>query len=309
MVSSETRRERLPRYKRANTPPAMQITDRDVAILDAVCDMRFLTAEQIELLLFSPSTASSCRRRLSLLYHNAYLDRMLIPMKNAFGSTRAVYTLSRRGAEFVARARVCSTRDLDWQPGDTDKELYFLQHTLAINDFRIMVTNTAKARGLSLDWTDERTLRRRTMKDYVTDPKRPGQKLAVVPDGYFSLTDGGHDQAFALELDRGTVEEKRFKAKVRALGEWKMNGTYERRYGRKSLRVLFVVSGATRDPNRLQRIKRWTEAEAGRSLFWFANLGDLTPANLLSDELWHVAGREHPYALLGPSSRLSPSAS
>ena len=290
---------RLPRYKRATTPPPMQITDRDVAILAAVCDMRFLTSDQIQLLLFSPSTASSCRRRLSLLYHNQYLDRMLVPTKNAFGSTRAVYMLSRRGAEFTARARSCSTSDLDWRPGDTDKELYFIEHSLAINSFRLMVTKTAKTQGMKLEWTDERTLRRREMKDYVADPRHSGEKLAVVPDGYFSLANEGHDQAFALELDRGTVDEKPFKAKVRALGEWKMTGAYERRYGRKSLRVLFVVSGATRDANRLQRIKRWAEAEAGRSLFWFANLGDLTPTNLLSSNLWQVAGRKGYFALSG----------
>lgn len=289
---------RLPRYKRATTPPPMQITDRDVAILDAVCDMRFLTSDQIQLLLFSPSTASSCRRRLSLLYHNAYLDRMLVPTKNAFGSTRAVYVLSRKAAEFVARSRHGDIRDLDWRPDELDRELYFIRHTLAINDFRIMTTVTASARRMTLEWIDERTLRRREMKDYVNDPKNDGHRLAVVPDGYFLLKDDGHDNAFVLELDRGTVEEKPFKAKIRALGQWKFTGAYERRYGRKSLRVLFVVSDVSRDVNRLERIKRWTEAEGGRSLFWFTRLDGLAPESLLSGQVWSKAGSDERHCLL-----------
>ncbi len=276
----------------------MQITDRDVTILDAVCDMRFLTSDQIQLLLFSASTASSCRRRLSLLFHNALLDRMLVPMKNAFGSTRAVYMLARKGAQFVARARGAEVRDLDWRPDKLDRELLFIRHTLAINDFRIMLTLAANAKNTTMEWTDERTLRRRDAKDYVDDPKNNGQRLAVVPDGYFLLKIDGHDNAFALELDRGTVEEKPFKAKIRALGQWKFTGAYERRYGRKTLRVLFVVSDLTRDVNRLDRMKRWTEAEGGRSLFWFARLDALAPESLLSGQVWMKAGSGERHSLI-----------
>jgi hypothetical protein len=97
----------------------------------------------------------------------------------------------------------------------------------------------------------------------------------IVPDGYFTVEQGRHKSAFAVEIDRATVEEKPFKQKVRAYGEWKVSGTYERRYGTKSLRVLWVVADQTRDSTRLERIIRWTEAEGGRSLFWFAMLAQL----------------------------------
>jgi hypothetical protein len=136
------------------------------------------------------------------------------------------------------------------------------------------------------------------MKDYVEDPKHRGRQLAVVPDGYFVLEGEGHASAFALEVDRATVEEKPFKDKVRAYGEWKVTGAYERRYGTKSLRVLWLVADQSRDSTRLERIIRWTEAEGGRSLFWFAVLDQLTPSSILSAPLWRVAGRDGRYALL-----------
>lgn len=293
---------RLPRYKRASTPPRMQLTARDVRAVSAVCDMRFLTREQIQQLLFSPSTASHCKRRLALLYHNAYLDRIYIPSMSPFGSTKAIYTLAPKGATLVARDRKVEVRELHWRAHHNDRELYFMRHTLAINDFRITLTMAAQERALSLSWADERALRRREMKDYVEDPKHSGRRLAVVPDGYFTLEHGGRTNAFALEIDRATVEEKPFKDKVRAYGEWKVSGAYEDRYGTKSLRVLWVVADVSRDSTRLERIKRWTEAEGGRSLFWFAMLDDLTPDTILDAEVWQKAGSEGQQALLSPQA-------
>jgi len=289
--------QRLPRYRRASSPPPMQLTARDVRILNTVSDMRFLTREQVQELLFSPSTASYCKRRLALLYHNAYLDRIYVPSLNAFGATKAIYTLASKGAAVVARDRKIELRELMWRPGHNDRELYFMRHTLAINDFRIRLALAARQRGLSLAWTDERALRRREMKDYIEDPEHRGRRLAVVPDGYFTLDDGERTSAFALEIDRATVEEKPFKEKVRGYGEWKVGGAYERRYGTKSLRVLWVVADVSRDSTRLERIKRWTEAEGGRSLFWFAMLTDLTPETILTEPVWLKAGSEERHSL------------
>jgi hypothetical protein len=233
-----------------------------------------------------------------LLYHNAYLDRIYVPALNSFGSTKAIYTLATKGASVVARDRKVDERELDWRARHTDRELYFMRHTLAINDFRIALTLAAQERGLTVSWTDERALKRREMKDYVDDPKHQGRQLVVVPDGYFTVEHGRHKNAFAVEIDRATVEEKPFKEKVRAYGEWKVTGTYERRYAVKSLRVLWVIADVTRDSTRLERIKRWTEAEGGRSLFWFAMLDELTPDSVLDGEVWQKAGSEGAYALL-----------
>ena len=286
---------RLPRYRRASSPPPMQLTARDIRIVRWVYEMRFLTREQIQRLEFAPSTASYCKRRLALLFHNAYLERKFIPAPGSFGSTKAIYCLASRGARLLVHEL---KTDLDWRPRDTQRELYFLQHTLASNDFRICATMAAQLLGLSVAWVDERGLRRQEMKDYVADPKHDGEKLAIVPDGYFQL-----DQAaFALELDRATVEEKPFKAKVRAYGEWKVTGAYRRRHGTDSLRVLFVIAPNNRDPHRLERAKRWCEAEGGRSLFWFARASEMDEHNVLTEPVWHVAGREGRFTLLSASA-------
>ena len=185
-----------------------------------------------------------------------------------------------------------------WRPRDAHRELYFLQHTLSINDFCARAILAAQKRGLSLDWTDERTLRRREMRDYVADPKHPGQRLAIVPDGYFTLSGAFGNAAFAIELDRATVEEKPFKAKARAYGEWKTTGAYVARYGSSSLRVLFVLGSASRDRYMVSRMKRWCESQGGRSLFWFADLKDIAANTILTAPIWQGAGRHSTNSLL-----------
>ena len=289
---------RLPRYRRASNPPPMQLTARDIRIVRWVYKMRYLTREQVQRLEFSPSTASYCKRRLALLYHHAYLDRKFIPAPGSLGSARAIYCLAGRGARLIAHEMSTELAELEWRPRDADRELYFLQHTLAINDFRICAILAAQRRGFTLDWIDERTLRRQEMRSYVADPKRGGQRVAIVPDGYFGLSGDEGAMAFALELDRATVEEKPFKAKVRAYGEWKRTGTYARRHGTDSLRALFVIAPNDRDRHRLARVKRWCEAEGGRSLFWFAEAPGVTEHSLLTKPIWQVAGREGRYTLL-----------
>ena len=276
----------------------MHLTTRDQQIVDWVYELRFTTQEQIGQLLFSPKASSSCRRRLTLLYHNGYLDRRLIPLRSRFGANRAAYCLDRRGAELVAFLRNSGRAGISWRPVDNDRELYFLLHTLGSNQVRICATLAARNLGYGLVWTDERSLKIRTMRDLIPDPKHEAERLAVIPDGYFRLDTANGVQCFALELDRATVEERPFKEKVRALGEWKVTGAYKRRFGTDSLRVLFVVASTERDSNRLSRIKAWTEAEGGESLFWFAELPQLTAGHLFNDAIWQVAGRPGMFSLL-----------
>jgi hypothetical protein len=263
----------------------MQVMDRDVAIVSCVHELRFATREQIQALLFSPSAASSCKRRLTLLYHNRFLDRRLLPLRSAFGANRAAYCLDVRGRELL---QVRLGQPVPWRQRDKNQEHFFLEHLLASNDFRVLVTRAARHHGFQLDWTDERELRTRAFK-----LKSPG----FIPDGHFLLSTGIRQHGFALELDRATVEEKRFKQKILGLQQWKASGGYARMVGTESLRILFVVTDNQRDRNRLARIKTWSEAAGGQNLFWFAHLSELRAESLFTQSIWQVAGRRESYPL------------
>jgi hypothetical protein len=255
--------------------------------------MRFLDREQIQRLNFGPRSASACKRRLTLLYHGEFVDRLPVPSPNPGGSPRALYCLDRGGAELLALHEGTSLRKIDWRHQDNDKEAFFLAHLRDSNDVWIGVRESCRRRGWSFSWTNERELRRT-----LTRKRLPrGDDLLVIPDGRVVVDDGAAEYAFALELDRGTVDEKRIREKVRGYGRWLTSGDYGQRYGEDTLRVIFVVSGP-RPRERAERLKRWCEGEGGRSLFWFATKEVVDRADLLVDAIWSVAGTTNSQALM-----------
>ncbi len=288
---------RLPRCKRTDKPPQFVLTDRDMDILRDVLRMRYLDREQVQRLRFGPRSASACKRRLTLLYHHRYLDRVLVPSAPPSGSARALYCLDRRGAHVLALADGTGVRNVDWRRQDNDKDSFFLALLRDCNDVWISVIEACDGQGWTLTWTDERELRRTLTRQRLPATAGSRAALLVIPDGQFTIDDGGDRYSFALELDRGTVEEKRIREKVCGYGEWMTSGAYRRRYRDDSLRVLFVVSG--RNPReRVERLKRWTEAEGGRSLFWFTEQETLDRSDPLCDPIWKVGGTATREALL-----------
>ena len=71
--------ERLPRHERADTPPRMRLTERDIKVVLAVYDYRVLKREQIQGLFFpSKNTAND---RLNRLYQQGFLERRWLPVE------------------------------------------------------------------------------------------------------------------------------------------------------------------------------------------------------------------------------------
>lgn len=286
-MSQQSPTARLPRFRRSSCPPPMALTERDLRIMEWVCECRFLTREQIERLEFGPGAASSAKRRLTLLFHHGYLARLYLPIAGAYGASKAVYHLDAAGARQVAHARRVPLSDLDRRRREGEREEFFLAHTLEANDVRIAVSLACRRRGLELDWLDERALRRLEVRERLRGPG--GETVTLLPDTYFTIGTGDDLDGFALEVDRATVSERRMRARMRAYGEWAASGVYRKHLPAVSLRVLFAVTDCSRDRQRLERLKRWCEEEGGRSLFWFLDRDGLA-GDVLRDPVWWVAG-------------------
>jgi len=273
----------------------MVVTERDLRVLEWVHECRFLTREQVQRLEFGPGSASSAKLRLTLLYHHGYLGRLFLPFPNAYGASRAVYHLDQAGARLLAQAQRLEPDQVEWRRRDGERGEFFLAHTLDINDVRIGFTRACRRRDLELEWLDERALRRAQVRERMRGPG--GEAVTIMPDAYFTVRDGEAVDGFALEVDRGTVSERRMRARIRAYGEWASSGAYRRRLPAASLRVLFAITHCGRDDQRLAHLKRWCEEEAGGSLFWFVGRDGLKAEDLLDAPVWLVAGRPEPLKL------------
>ena len=290
---SVTERLPIPRHRRVETPPRMSMNQRDLRVLQAVHGCRVLRRDQIQRLLFpSKNTANELLKRL---YQNGFLQRRWLQVEYGKGMGQALYLLDRRGAEAVASNRGTDVPRLHWSPSHNRVSFPFLEHTLMINDVRIAVSLAAKRLSRPLErWIPEEELT--AHPDYVTLPMFRGtRKVAVIPDGYFSLHLGDRRASFFLEADRATVSNKRWAVRVRACMEYVRSGRYSQRFDARSLRVLTVTTGE----KRLANVKRTTEKARGDATFSFAPLERVEPKTVLSRPIWQAAGQDGLHTLIG----------
>lgn len=280
MTSGSDRKRRLA-HERAKTLYRMEEGANDRRIIQLVYDYRLLSQRQLERLL--RRSKPTVQRLLRRLYDHRYLERVFLPLAT-FGSSPALYILDRQGIDLLRRMGV---EDFTGVPTKTVSSMY-IEHTLAINEFRIAVAQACQAH----DWQVTRWLTENELKaDYDRVRIRARKSsISLIPDSFFTLVvpEKGTTHFF-LELDRGSMELKRFREKVEAYVAYYKSGMYAQRYGAQGFRVLTVVDGVGAG-----RLKNLVEDSAqvpgiGRR-FWFTHLEDATDETVLTEPIWYVAG-------------------
>jgi hypothetical protein len=305
---------KAPRLKtliRSTSPelPTLRLTKRDIQIINACYEYRALTTIQIQKLIFDQGEQVSqqrCQHRLKLLFHHGYLHRDEQPTKLSDGRRPLIYFLDRKGAQLLAGYLSLPVSELDWDLKDTvaGASHLFIDHLLKTNDVRIAITLATQKENATIEqWIDDKTLRSRQMKDYVTllDAKQNERKMAIVPDGYFHLAIGERESHHFLETDMCTVVGLSTKSgrrdwakKIRSYLAYHESRQFQERYHVSSFRVLTVTTGE----RRLANLKKITEEAGGKSRFWFTTFEQLTSDTALSQPIWQIAGREGEYSLV-----------
>lgn len=269
------------RNRRAKVSRSMKLMSRDIAIIHTVYQYRVLRQNQLERL-FGRSR-SVMQRVLFRLYQHQFLDRRFLPVYA--GSSPTLYVLDKRGAE-VLRTQL-GLEDLTWYSSSKDLKPDFLEHTTAINDFRIAVTVSSQIAGYEVcKWISESELKASYDRVSIRTQSKKLQTVSLIPDSYFVLKTPFGQANFFIEVDRGSETIGRFKSKILAYMTYHQSGAYERRYQSKSMRVLTLATGA----KRLMNLKAATEAVGGKHRFWFAHLDDMTPEAILNQPVWYMAG-------------------
>ncbi len=291
---------RLPILQRAHPDmlPGFNLTQRDIAIVEAVYTYRALTTTQIETLFAAgengnrKAAMSRIRHRLKMLFHHGFLFRDERPTRLTDGRKPLVYYLDRRGAELLASLRGVSQKEIDWKARDNNVGWMFLEHLLATNDVRIAIELSASQCGAVIEeWLDERTLKRREMRDTVEiqGPEGCVTRTTIVPDAYFRLVADGYEYHHLLEVDMGTetVQGLRFSGrdfarKFRGYVAYYESGCYHQRYGTDSLRVLTVTTGK----RRLFTLKAAAQQLGFGNLFLFTTFEKIAPTSVMNCSIW-----------------------
>lgn len=181
--------------------PALRalLTERDEAVLRTVFEHKFLTTKQICTLHFSThasygSAIRACTRVLNRLEGHRLLHRLERPVGGrGGGSTSFVWALDAAGDRLMRAEFNKESRGRTYEP-----TTLFLVHTLAIVDVRIMFEELARSGQIEL-------LKVLTEPyNWRTSLGRAGTAQIVKPDLYAMTASGDYEDAWFIEVDRGT---------------------------------------------------------------------------------------------------------
>jgi len=270
----------------------VQLQERDIDILDALSSYRLLTTSQLARLFFT--TKKRAERRLRQLYDAELVERIFRPVVR--GSAEILYILDREGVNLLAQVQgrdraeiqTARTRAKSLKP-------FVLDHFIEVNQFRLSITLSAPKHNSSLIfWKYEHELQNKNKKgvlisDRVTDPENPSQKIPVTPDGFFGLKTPRGNTYFFVEVDRGTMDNQRFRRKMRGYARYWADNVFQEKWGYKTFRVLTTTT--TRRVSNL--IKTTCQLKDTRllSMFHFTDKANITPETIL-DTVWRVPLRD-----------------
>jgi hypothetical protein len=162
---------------------------------------------------------------------------------------------------------------------------------LAISRFRTALElTTRRATGISLvDWSPDGQFR-----DAVeVRGEKATERIPVHPDAFFQLGIGGEVPTTVrcfLEVDRSTMDVKRYLTKLRGYWAYWRNGKYEERIGARHFLVVTVTKSAERAAH-LRDACREALGERDTRMFVFAQENAYLPldSGRILEPIWHAA--------------------
>lgn len=254
-----------------------------MSILNALASYRLLTTSQLARLFFT--TKKRAERRLRQLYDAELVERIFRPVIR--GSAEILYILDREGVNTLVQERGGDRAEIQTaRTRAKSLKTFFLDHFIEVNQFRLSITLSAPAHNSSLIfWKYEHELQNKNKKgvlisDRVTDPENPSQKIPVTPDGFFGLKTPRGNAYFFVEVDRGTMDNQRFKRKMRGYARYWADNVFQEKWGFKMFRVLTTTT--TRRVSNLLKTTSQLKETRLLSMFYFTDKKNVTPEEILS---------------------------
>jgi DNA-binding PadR family transcriptional regulator len=291
--------------------------ERDLKMLNAICECGGLTALQLSRLYFpltflrsEPYPHANCQVRLKKLRHGNFI----VPVKQyqllSEGRKPYVYRLTTKGRKTLAAWRDCQSRDLPCQERDYRLGHEYVAHLVLNNDVRVAfmraVEDSTTGARIKI-WRDEIDLKRDHSPDKMTitfPSGREEQNVVLLPDAYVLLevsTPSPRQYHRFFEVDRATEIVRSSSGyddwgrKIQKYREYtKKGGFYQQRYGVESIAVLTVTTSDTH----LANLKAITEEMGGKRRFWFTTFDRISPTTILTEPIWEIASKEGLYPFL-----------
>ena len=314
------KKEKQLRFKRKPAPPPMRFQSRDGEIIQAIHKYDgMLARRQIKSLFWKSASIKTMERRLTLLYHNGFLNLPTLDQRRRNPISEPIVWLGWRGILHLAGQLEIDV-PLPNNPGENQMRLLEkrlreggiswqreprwsqLGHDIAVNDFRFTIDRAAiKWPSVTLKkWIPEgEFLREMDTIEFEyedQDGKIKKRKKGVRPDGFFVLLDHLRQinnsparARFLLEFDNGNHPLTRFgRDKAVPGAAYVRSRAYKQRFGFNSGRWLVVCNGE----KRLHNLKARTEKSVGihASIFLFSTMSQIRAETVLNMPIWMRGG-------------------
>lgn len=287
------------------TTPPFVFQPRDVEILKAIYDHRFLTRGLI-LPLFDVEAAdedTNLDRRLRKLTAGGYLRRL--PRENR--RSEFVYALTAAGAEILKKHQLPLPFS-DWSEKNRDVKTLFVEHVLMVARWYVaMLAGLKELPSVTIEHYERESRPRGHYALLRNWRGQGGRQRKVNPDALLILAgDGVHPGAHFLEADRSTMDTNRMAEKFEDYGALYREKHHAELFGVPSFRVCVIAKSGQRASNLLNLLIDGTDIRPEeRRLFWFTTeetYGDY-PSNVLAT-VWRSADNPHALrALVGSPLR------
>jgi hypothetical protein len=282
----KTDQKRLPKKARAKIPPAFRVTDRDVELLKAACKHRYLTVDQIAWL-FPDSSKRGLENRLRFLYHNKYLNRVIL---HESVSHKLIYTMTEKAARLIADRDQISRQEISWQRHLNQISMSHIMHLLEVNSAVISLESAFSLAKEERKINDYRVLLGvpETYKLTVTLIDQNGSRYnsSVVPDAVVVILFPNKEIGmFFIEVDRATMTVARWQSKTVVYREYSRSPELQKRFKTN----WFIVLTITTSEKRVMSLAQSSVAVGGIRAFWYTSADRIRPDSILSP-IWVRAG-------------------
>lgn len=287
-----TPKPRRSRYRRdPGDVPAIRIQERDIEIVKAVWQHRFLTTRQIALLIDGIERLSDEKQfqsrltvfqmRLKGLWLNRFLDRLELRAQMYHGSSQAVYALDSQGADLLSNHSGEDPQVIDWNLKQNKIGDRYLEHALMVSNFLVALQLACRHPDFQhIEFVPMGHGRDLQDRVEVRDEKGKTMKLSVAPDYTFALKDtrfaAGQDTAyFFLEADRGTMSHKRMCEKYAGYWHYHQQKRHQERLKIPAFRVLTLTRSVQRRETLRQLAVRLAGLPRNKGFLWFGTERDV----------------------------------
>lgn len=195
-----------------------------------------------------------------------------------------VHALGNKGADVLTEKLGTERAKINWQSKNREAGYPYIEHTLMVSSFRVTLTLALR----SLKNTNLITWRQGpTIKATVPPIAR---RVAIVPDGFFTLEHRGNLFHWFLEADRSTMTAKRMLRKMRTYWYWWKEDGHRQELGIPRFRVLILTISEARKENLRKLARDVDEQKRGSPMFLFGcqNSFAIESPDAILEEMWQT---------------------